>query len=152
MKTSKKRILKHIASGLISSFISRNNDVYGYWGIGKLCSFILDKNLNSVEIDLINRQILPNNNEFNLLVAQFSDRLITQLAINKLSLKNINEAKILLRCYENNSINELRKSSPHKMICRIEVIDRNNDLIVLEKSVWSRKHNPNREQKSTRKY
>ena len=144
--------LKNIANGLLSSFMSRNNDVYGYWGIGKLCSFILDKKLNSIEIDLINGQIRPINSEFRLLVAQFSDRLITQLAIHKLSLKNINEAKIVLSCYENNSIIELRKLSPHKMRCRIEIINKNNDLIVLEKSVWCRKHNPNREQKSTRKY
>ena len=144
--------LKNIANGLLSSFMSRNNDVYGYWGIGKLCSFILDKKLNSIEIDLINGQIRPINSEFRLLVAQFSDRLITQLAIHKLSLKNINEAKIVLSCYKNNSIIELRKLSPHKMRCRIEIINKNNDLIVLEKSVWCRKHNPNREQKSTRKY
>ena len=144
--------LKNIANGLLSSFMSRNNDVYGYWGIGKLCSFILDKKLNSIEIDLINGQIRPINSEFRLLVAQFSDRLITQLAIHKLSLKNINEAKIVLSCYENNSIIELRKSLPHKMRCRIEIINKNNDLIVLEKSVWCRKHNPKREQKSTRKY
>lgn len=144
--------LKNIANGLLSSFMSRNNDVYGYWGIGKLCSFILDKKLNSIEIDLINGQIRPINSEFRLLVAQFSYRLITQLAIHKLSLKNINEAKIVLSCYENNSIIELRKLSPHKMRCRIEIINKNNDLIVLEKSVWCRKHNPNREQKSTRKY
>jgi hypothetical protein len=152
MKTSKKRILKHIANGLLASFVSRNNDVYGYWGIGKLCSFILDKNLNSIEIDLINGQIRPNNSEFRLLVAQFSNRLNTQLAIHKLSLKNINEAKIVLSCYENNAVIELRKSSPHKMRCRIEIINKNNDLIVLEKSVWCGKHNPKIELKSTRKY
>ena len=34
---AKSKELKNIASGLYGSFISRNNDVRGYWGVGKLC-------------------------------------------------------------------------------------------------------------------
>jgi uncharacterized protein len=29
--------LKGVAAGLAGSFVSRNNDVEGYWGIGLLC-------------------------------------------------------------------------------------------------------------------
>src|SRR5262245_25066952 len=43
-----RRILKGIASGLAGSFISRNNDVGGYWALGRLCA-----KFKEVEIDLL---------------------------------------------------------------------------------------------------
>lgn len=73
---ARRKEFKTIANGLLSSFISRNNDVYGYWGIGKLYSHMLKSKMMILEIDLINRTIKPENREFDLLIKNFSERLL----------------------------------------------------------------------------
>ncbi len=47
--------LKGIAHGLLGTFVSRNNDIDGYWGIGVLRSFALEHNLSSLALDLIDK-------------------------------------------------------------------------------------------------
>jgi hypothetical protein len=71
--------LKCVAKGLYGSFISRNNDVEGYWGIGRLSLFAQNQMLNVVEIDLLQSSILPQTRAFDWLVSGFCSRLRTQL-------------------------------------------------------------------------
>lgn len=44
--------LKNLASGLHGSFMSRNNDVDGYWGVGKLCLHAKKSQIDVVRLDL----------------------------------------------------------------------------------------------------
>jgi len=44
--------LKGIAIAINGSFVSRNNDLNGYWSIGKIKSFALDNGLTSVTFPL----------------------------------------------------------------------------------------------------
>jgi len=60
----KRRELKGVANSLLQSFISRNNDVSGYWGIGKLYLLAKKKNSDHVLIELLNRQMNPSSNKF----------------------------------------------------------------------------------------
>lgn len=46
------RVLNGVAAGLLGSFIGRNNDIDGYWAIGKLCRFAVAEELRSVTIGL----------------------------------------------------------------------------------------------------
>jgi len=56
--------LKGIAAGLYGSFINRNNDVDGYWGIGKL-RLHADQNKSShVVINLLDETINPPTKDF----------------------------------------------------------------------------------------
>jgi hypothetical protein len=61
---ARRRELKNIASGILGSFISRNNDVGGYWGIGKLCLLAHDRDANHVELRLLSEVIRPESAEF----------------------------------------------------------------------------------------
>jgi hypothetical protein len=67
--------LGSIASGLIGSFSSRNNDVDGYWGIGKLHKFVESDLEKKVVIDLISGTIHPQTDEFNSLIELYRERL-----------------------------------------------------------------------------
>ena len=49
----RRKALKGIASGILGSFISRNNSVDGYWGIGKLCLFAKESQRSSITISLL---------------------------------------------------------------------------------------------------
>jgi len=152
MKMSRQGEMKNIANGLISSFVSRNNDVYGYWGIGKFCSLMLSKEPMVIEIDLINKKMEPINEEFKVIISEYSNRLLRDLKKFKLSFDNLNGAKIILKCYPDESISEFGKIAPHRMNCSIEIIDELNLIQTITKNVWCRSHNPEKESKSTRKY
>ena len=49
--------IKDIAHGLLGTFVSRNNDINGYWGIGVLNKFAVQHNLTKVIIDLLGRDL-----------------------------------------------------------------------------------------------
>lgn len=72
--------LKNIASGLLYSFISRNNDVNGYWGIGKLCLLTRDCATTSAKLDLLSKTLLPESAEFSKLLHGYNAFLQRHLA------------------------------------------------------------------------
>ena len=76
-KMSRKSTLKNILNGLLSSFVSRNNDVNGYWGIGKLYSLMINKQVHKVEIDLMNNTIIPYSTDFYFRISKYSELLYT---------------------------------------------------------------------------
>ena len=49
---ARRKDLKNIASGLAGTFVSRNNDIDGYWGIGKLCLLAQQSSQYQVSLDL----------------------------------------------------------------------------------------------------
>ena len=149
---ARRKEFKNIANGLICSFISRNNDVYGYWGIGKLYSHMLKSETMTIEIDILDKSISPNNNEFILLINSFYTRLISQIQNRKINIDFLKSAKIILKGYPDDSKPSLGKIAPNRLHCSFIITDDLNKNYSVEKNVWCREHNPNRELKSTRKY
>lgn len=72
---AKRKELKNIASGLYGSFISRNNDVRGYWGVGKLCLAAQRHHTNVVHLDLLSQSNSLMSAEFDKLVAGYHNKL-----------------------------------------------------------------------------
>ncbi|WP_139166860.1 hypothetical protein [Chromobacterium sphagni] len=68
---ARRKELKSIASGLLGSFISRNNDVGGYWGIGKLCLLAQQYETNAVRIELLAKSIVPASLDLSKLVTGY---------------------------------------------------------------------------------
>jgi hypothetical protein len=52
MIMARRKDLKGIVSGLVGSFISRNNDVDGYWAIGMLCLLAQNLGISCISISL----------------------------------------------------------------------------------------------------
>jgi len=77
---ARRKELKNIASGLYGSFISRNNDVGGYWGIGKLCLLAQQSGVQIVRLDLVAKSITPASSEFSKLVFGYSSILKNHLS------------------------------------------------------------------------
>jgi hypothetical protein len=65
-----------VANGLAGSFISRNNDVGGYWGLGKL-----RLRFEQINIDLLSKQLSPADGEFQDMVNRYAEWLKRQLDI-----------------------------------------------------------------------
>lgn len=72
-----RRSFKCIGLGVLGSFVSRNNDVDGYWALGKICSLLLANNTSKASVDLINKVIDPASAEFDSMLKQYSEKLYT---------------------------------------------------------------------------
>ena len=149
---ARRKEFKAIAEGLLSSFISRNNDVYGYWGIGKLFSLMLKEESLIIEIDLINNIIIPEDEEFNILVNEYSNKLIKQVDNRKLNREYLKKAKIKLIGYPNRPRIGLGQYAPNRIDCKLTITDDLDRKHEIEKQVWCREHDSKRELRSARKY
>lgn len=136
----------------MNSFISRNNDVYGYWGIGKLYSHMTKTNSTRIEIDLISLEIKPVNNEFTLLIKEYSTKMFRHLKKLNLNDNVIQKATIVLNGYKNEPTISLGQMAPIRINCKVSLVDDLNRVYNCETNTWCRKHSKLRESKSTRTY
>ena len=90
----RRRELVSIASGIIGSFRSRNNDVDGYWGIGKLYLFVDHLQSKCVSIDLCSQQIEPYYPDFDLMTKRYSNMFAGLLTIHAIPFEWVNSAYI----------------------------------------------------------
>lgn len=50
------KALKGVAHGLLGTFVSRNNDIDGYWGLGVLRLFAETNGMTTITLDLLNSE------------------------------------------------------------------------------------------------
>ncbi len=149
---ARRKEFKTIADGLVSSFISRNNDVNGYWGIGKLYSHMVSAKSKELKIDLVHRSIEPQNEEFILLINEFANRLMNQVKNRRLNHEFLKKAELTIVEIPGQSSPCFGKMAPNKINCRLLIIDDLNREHTSDANTWCREHNPEKELKSTRKY
>ena len=147
---ARRRELNDVADGLLNSFISRNNDVYGYWGIGKLYSQMLRTISLKINIDLIDKTISPSNDEYLLLISDFSNRLYFLIDRKKLHKKHVTKAEIVLSGIESEQQSRYGNLTPNRMNCKVIITDDLLKAHVSETNIWCREHNPATELKSGR--
>jgi hypothetical protein len=56
----RRKELKSILSGILGSFNSRNNDLGGYWAMGKIYLSAQQKGISNLEFDFLNANVSPN--------------------------------------------------------------------------------------------
>ena len=149
---ARRKELKNIAYGLLNSFTSRNNDVDGYWGIGKFYALMEHSNNYKIEIDLISKYIKPPDKEFKRLIEEYSNPLLVQLQNRRLKIEYLKLAKIILSGYPNEPTPAMGLTAPHRIHCVFELIDDLGIVHKAENETWCRKHDPKKELKSSRKH
>jgi hypothetical protein len=148
----RRKQLKNIASGLYGSFISRNNDVSGYWGIGKLCLLTQKNKTTTVQINLLAETISPDSQEFKKLLASYHAFLHTHLASQDIPLDWIIAATIDINF---NPADQPKKatlllSNGNLFKLSVAITDDRNKIHTISGYGRCRKHNPKSEQRSTR--
>lgn len=88
--------LTNIANGLCGSFISRNNDLDGYWAIGKLRSLAEKYGQTTVLLDLLTSSIRPPAPEFAPVLARYSHLLEKLADLTRIRSREITAALITL--------------------------------------------------------
>ncbi|MBM7035002.1 hypothetical protein [Vibrio ulleungensis] len=92
-----RRELGSLASGIVGSFNSRNNDVDGYWGIGKLYKFVEFAHEKVVELDLLASSTAPPTHEFDTMLAFYRDMLLNLLRKRSIPKGWVKSAKVVVR-------------------------------------------------------
>lgn len=123
---ARRRELKNIANGVLSSFNSRNNDVDGYWGIGMLCLFAKNHEMSEVRFDLMRRESSAAPSPIGPLAAHYREKLDHLLEIRGLPSTWIKSAKLSV-CFDApfehkfNYFGSALGGKPY--MCTLEIID-----------------------------
>ncbi|BDD10821.1 hypothetical protein FUAX_32530 [Fulvitalea axinellae] len=149
---SRKNEFQNIANGLVCSFISRNNDVDGYWGIGKLYSHMLNSGTMRLKIDFVKQKIDPANQEFAFLISKYSEWISRQIKKKRLRPSFFKSAELTLTGYPNEPIARYGNIAPNKVHCKMIITDDRNKKYISEVNTWCREHNPAKESRILRQY
>ncbi len=90
----RRKELRGAAFGLLGSFVSRNNDVGGYWALGRLYKHAVKTDAPNVCVDLLNLTITPPSSDFAAMATHFQRMLGTQLSARLLPVDWVSGATI----------------------------------------------------------
>lgn len=143
---SRKSRIKNIANGILNSFISRNNSVNGYWGIGVLLKDLMETKTQYIELDIMNPL---KNGKYHLMTKNYKEIFLNNMKNHNLKLNENIKFYILVRAIDNKD--NLSKLQTHKVICEL-YYESQITSFSLDNSIKARVHNPLREMKSLRNY
>lgn len=144
---TRRNYLGSIASSLIGSFNSRNNDIEGYWAIGKLYSFANFMGTNTLTIDLFARKITPSGSQFDLLLNVYYLMLVMQLKRLGLKAETVSAAIITIKFNQkyDDQVHGSTLSLGSPYLCECEITDHRAKLYVSKTGGKCSPHDPSRE-------
>jgi hypothetical protein len=149
---TRRRELNGIAGNLLGSFVSRNNDIAGYWAIGKLCALALQTATGEISIEFLTQRLTPPSPELEPMLDRYKARLVTSLEKRAFPLQLVTAAEVLISFGGLFKPDPLR-SRPRGTVpfrCTVTLTDDLHRPHVAQHSgeVWP--HDPRRESKSGR--
>ncbi|MCL2020709.1 MAG: hypothetical protein FWG81_01025 [Betaproteobacteria bacterium] len=149
---TRRKEIKGIASGLYGSFISRNNDVGGYWGIGKLCLLAKQRKTTIVELNLLAQTISPESLLFAEMFVGYRNFLQKHLAARNIQPSMLTSAKIELNFNPSDRPEKYVPVMSRGKLFKLSVviIDGRSKVHAVSGYSHCEPHNPNRESQSVR--
>lgn len=148
----RRKEIKGILNGFSSSFVSRNNDVEGYWGLGKFYKFAASQNTNKIVIDILSNHIVPPEPSFRPYIKVYAKSILDDFSSRGLPHDWLVKATITIIFNQDDQADEAVVG--HLGEPFIGTIDFEDDLNRLwSKSIRGRcrKHDPLQEHRSLRK-
>ncbi len=136
-----RRTLYGVADGTLSSLVSRNGDVGGYWGVGVLCRFALEHGVQSVDLDLLQRRVVPPSESFGGLMDRARQRLRDHLNALKLGEACVTAARIRIS-FEATSRGHTAST---RFTCTVTIVDERGSVFERSATGWCWPHDPARE-------
>ncbi len=147
------RVLKGMAIGLAETFISRNNDVLGYWGIGQLYREAQEQSVSEVTLDLISNCSHPSNRIANIELAHYRSYAANLLSCFRMSLANLSEATINIKFGTYGACSEPQwHSHGDPFVCTVTLRSSRGRIYSAMRAGCAAPHNPSRELRSARTY
>ena len=148
----KQKELKGIAFGILDTFISRNNDFHGYWGIGILYRHSVENGDQPVTLDLINKTISPPSPVLQEMAVHYGNLLEQRLTKREIPASKVNGCQIILNFnlteIDRRTLPQTTHGSPYS--CELQINLANGKLYQAKRFGWCDPHDPSREARSTR--
>ncbi|WNC67481.1 hypothetical protein RI845_13255 [Thalassotalea nanhaiensis] len=149
---ARRKELGSIASGIIGSFNSRNNDIDGYWAIGKLYNLVVQHEIKAVFVDLRSKKITPLSNDFDLMISNYHNMLNRLLVKHNIPSEWVISVKISVAFeaeYENKH-HYWRSALGNPCNLKCDILDDNGRHHVAYAYNNCMPHDPSRESQSSR--
>ncbi len=145
--------LKNIANSIIYSFKSRNNDIDGYWELGKLYKFANSMNTDTVELDLLSLKIKPESKEFFHLVESWQSKLSLKLNSRKIPFSWLSSATIVIKFDQkyDEKYHFWDSSIGEHCTCFCKLVTDNGSVYTITTGTNCRPHDPIKECRSNRR-
>ena len=129
-----------IGHNVHAAFISRNNDLNGYWALGQLRNWIEDKRAVTLDIPLIGGSSFPTDPVIHPISQCFSELLQTCMKSNKLPLGWVQDARFNIDLITLDRLN-----------CSLRIISDLGRPFEFSSTLLVNRHDPSRELKSNRR-
>lgn len=152
----RRRELKDLAAGISSKFISRNNDLYGYWAPGILYKELDRISSKGVSLNLLSGKSSPQLDSGNQVAKIFKDYFDSQIVIRGFKTEQIKQAVLTLQFEAHPSKKHLsnlgvsRRGKPFN--CAVQILDDLGNNYFFVSKGWCAKHDPGLENRSTRMF
>jgi len=139
--------LKGALHDIVTSFISRNNDLSGYWGIGKLCLAAKESGTSEIKLDLLNTNSSLNRIEFEAMVRHYREMLQGILVRKSIPASWIAKANIVISFNQENDkrYHFFQSALGEPYICRLELTDDHGKSYSITAGGHCRPHDPSKE-------
>ena len=148
------RALSGIANGLVETFVSRNNDVFGYWGIGQLRNETEDRGSHAVELDLFSEQPGPKRPVASHLITRYLGYLSAALARAGFPPSLVVRARILVEfgSFGDACAPDLFNTLGEPFNCKAVLVERNGKAFSAVRGGLCRRHDARCELQSMRAF
>lgn len=150
----RRRNLKGVAAGMASAFISRYNDVDGYWGMGMIYHDLSIRCVHIFRLDLLTGHTLPALAYTSMMAKTYRQRLLRMIERHGLSLSQVSEARIEILFNTQQPMGAAvtdRRSHGDPFSCTAYIRDDLGHLWIFSQQGRCRRHDPRKEQRSTRR-
>ena len=151
----RRKEIKGIAAGFVSHFISRNNDINGYWAMGILYKHALNNLSTSLEIDVLTHVISPGNQAFTGAVEQWDQWNMKKFRGLNIPMNWVSSVTVTIN-FEKTPISEdaVQQAADNYLgapfTCLVSIVDDMGKSRNVMRRGRCRPHDPSREYRSTR--
>lgn len=145
--------LNGTAAGVLGTFVSRNNDIDGYWALGVIYSEIDDLGLSEVTFRLLDSDVVPDLKCGSLLSGKYREALVRILIAHAINPDEIIRADITVRfgphVHSNFPPNPTARDQPYS--CQVVISDCAGTERTRAVEGWCHKHHFSRSTRSGRR-
>jgi hypothetical protein len=142
--------LRAVLTGLLGSFVSRNNDVDGYWGLGLLRSFADRSGMGVLHLDLKTGSAEPRDPTAERIAQAYREKLEHHLSRLRISSDLVMKAELSVEFELQTSPRTPEPTYGQPVRCTMLLVDRRNREHRRSAVTTCAPHDPTRERRSTR--
>lgn len=144
--------LNGVASDIVRSFVSRNNDVRGYWALGKLYAYAKEQSSPLLQLSLVPLELASSVEPVAFVSKSYGTKLRALMENRKLPKSWLTSAHITIHFESTTAKPQFfsTRANGRPFQCQIEIEDDLGRKHAAAVAGWCSLHDPNIERRSTR--